>query len=127
MEKFISKNKRTISLPVPLGTELYVVNTRCGDYCLFQKEEFNKLISEEEGGRCTHNLPCHTRPLAPRKVILGINNLELLNEWKKRVFTNKEDAEQKTIEIINENIKFLKEHNIKVDKNGYSETGKEEK
>ena len=124
MDKFISKNRRTISLPVPLGTELYIVTTRCGDYCMFQKEEFDKLIPEKEGGRCSHALPCHTRPLPPRKVTLELNNLEILREWKIRVFTTKEAAEEKTLEIINENIKFLEEHNIEV-KDGYSVNKKE--
>jgi hypothetical protein len=34
---FISEDKRTINLPVPLGTTVYGYLTVCCDACMFQK------------------------------------------------------------------------------------------
>lgn len=118
MERFISRNKKTISLPVPLGTEVFIVSTRCGDVCLFEKDKFNKLIPPEKGGRCSHNLPCHTRILPPRKVILNIENISILKEWKVRVFPTEKEAKEATIKITNENIKFLNEKGFAIDGEG---------
>ena len=49
MERFISKDRKIISLPVALGTELYRVNTSCGDFCTFQSENFQKIIDNKKG------------------------------------------------------------------------------
>lgn len=41
---FISEDKRTINLPVPLGTTVYGYLTVCCDACMFQKEKFKEIL-----------------------------------------------------------------------------------
>lgn len=120
MKKYISNNKKVISLPVPLGTTVYQVNTTCGDFCLFQKENFNNLVPYKEQGRCSNILPCHTIGKEPREIELNINNLSLLNEWEKTIFESYNEAKDKTKELVHKNIKYLKNNNILIDEKGYS-------
>lgn len=122
MKRYISEDKKIISLPVPLGSIIYQVNTTCGDFCLFQKEKFDKLTPDRK--QCFNKLPCHTIEKEPIKIELTINNLSLLNEWEKTVFETYEKAKEKTKEIINKNIKVLEDNNILLDKRGYSKTTK---
>lgn len=119
MERFISRNKKTIALPVPLGTEIYIVRTKCGDFCMFQKEKFDALYPPTEEGRCSHSLLCHTKGLNPQKTELKIENIHILSEWGDRVFVNKDDAIKRTDEIVKENINKLRELGFYVDENGY--------
>lgn len=112
MERFISKDRKTISLPVALGTELYRVNTSCGDFCTFQSENFQKIIDNKN--KCSGKLPCHTVALEPQKITLTIDNISILKEWQEKVFLTKEEAKEKTKEIVERNIKFLQDNKIVV-------------
>lgn len=121
MKRYISEDKKNIYLPVPLGSIIYQVNTTCGDFCLFQKEKFEKLIHNK---RCSNKLPCHTIGKRPIKIELTIDNLSLLNEWDKTIFKTYDEAKEKTKEIINKNIKVLEDNDILLDESGYSKTTK---
>lgn len=47
MERFISRNKKTIALPVPLGTEIYIVRTKCGDFCMCEASPpYNEVVED---------------------------------------------------------------------------------
>lgn len=90
---FISEDKRTINLPVPLGTYVYQYWTRCNDACLFQKEAFNKAFPPGVEGRCSGDMPCHTRPHLIKPVELSLSNLDwVLRDWGKTVFATENEA-----------------------------------
>ena len=86
MNEFINENKTIINLPIPLGSTFYVIHTRCGDFCRFQRNLFNKIVPPTNGkGRCDSDLLCHSIRCEPEERILTLDNINwFLNNWNKR-------------------------------------------
>jgi hypothetical protein len=90
---FISKDKRTINLPVPLGATVYMFITSCNDACMFQKDKFNAIFPLKEGGRCNKDMPCHTKFHSIRSIVLSLPNLDwILKEWQATIFETENEA-----------------------------------
>lgn len=111
---FISEDKRTINLPVPLGTTVYRINTDCNDACLLQKEVFNKVFLPENRpaeGWCSSDMPCHTKMHSIRPVVLSMTNLEeILETFGNKTFETYEQAKfagEKLIEIHKQQLSGL--------------------
>ena len=118
---FIDKDKKTINLPVPLGTTLYVFKTDCNDACLFQKEKFDKLYPKNFEGRCGQDKLCHTRFAGIEPITLKVNNLEwILGKWDIKVFETEEEAKNRGKEFVSEHVIKFKELGFILDENGYS-------
>lgn len=92
---FISEDKKTINLPVSLGTIVYKFHTTCNDACLFQKEKFNKIFPPTNGGRCGSDTPCHVILHSIDKIIVNFDNLEsMLKTWGISTFETENEARQ---------------------------------
>lgn len=102
---FISEDKKTIKLPVPLGTIVYEFTTSCNDACLFQKEKFQELYPRKKGeGLCNKNMPCHTKLHGIQKMVVKLTNLEwILKNWHITIFETENQAKE-------EGIKFIEKH-----------------
>lgn len=123
---FISEDKLTITLPVPLGTKVYSILTKCGDFCMFQKDHFNKTFGEKEGGHCDSLMPCHTRYRQPMEMTVTLDNLSyVLEYWNVKCFATFEEADSVTKTRIAEHVEKMKELGFKVDEKGYSIIDKE--
>jgi hypothetical protein len=119
---FIKEDKKTINLPVPLGTTLYKFNTSCNDACLFQKEKFDKLYPKNYEDTCSQDKLCHTKYLGVEPIVLNINNMEwILGEWDIKVFENEKEADERGREFVSEHIIKFKELGFVLNKDGYSE------
>lgn len=102
--RYLNEEKTVITLPVPLGTELYQVETRCGDFCTFQEKHFDKCFPRVKGGRCGVGMPCHTVPWSVSKLTLDFSNIEwVLKDYGTRIFPTKKQAEKRMAEIITDN------------------------
>lgn len=116
-EDFISLDKTTIRLPVPLGTTVWEFVTKCNDACTFQAEEFDAAFPPKEGeeGRCSMFLPCHTRFCWADTMTLTLNNLSfILERWQKSIFATKEEAQTAGEKLVEEHKKQLLEKGLKI-------------
>ena len=92
---FISEDKKTINLPVPLGTTVYMFITSCNDACMFQKDKFNSVFPPIEGGRCNKDMSCHTKFHSIRFIVLSLSNLDwILKEWQITTFETEIEAKE---------------------------------
>jgi hypothetical protein len=113
---FISEDKKTITLPVPLGTIVYNFHTTCNDACTFQKEKFDKVLPKEKFGRCKGELPCHTKLHSIMSVELTLSNLEwILGNWHITYFETEKAAREAGLKTIEEHKKKLIELGLKVE------------
>jgi hypothetical protein len=91
--QFVSEDKKTITLPVPLGTVLYRFHTKCNDACLFQKDNFDAVFPPTETGRCSREMPCHVKCTGARGIVVELSNVAMLErEWNKFVFETEIEA-----------------------------------
>ncbi|HAS92715.1 MAG TPA: hypothetical protein DCS12_10975 [Clostridiales bacterium] len=117
---FISEDKRTINLPVPLGTTVYGYLTVCCDACMFQKEKFKEIFGDVPG-RCGKDKPCHTRLTGIQTIAVNLKNIDaVLEGWHKDIFETFNEAVQAGIKYTTENRKKLIKAGIKLDERGYS-------
>lgn len=104
---FISEDKKTINLPVSLGTTVYRIITSCNDACTFQKEKFDKVFPSK-GNRCGQDMPCHIKLHSIQPVKLKLSNVEwILTQWNISIF----ETENKAREIGE---RMIKEHKQKL-------------
>lgn len=119
MNRFVSEDKKTINLPVELGTTLFLAETKCGDFCLFQKELFNKHFPDND--RCGSEKICHTRKFRISEFEFTLANLTwVLENWETKCFTTQEAAEEALSKKIQSNIEKMRALGFKVDEDGYS-------
>lgn len=105
---FISEDRKTINLPVPLGSMVYEVTTTCNDACLFQKEAFEKAFPSVEGGRCSATMPCHTKVHSITPKELTLENLDwVLKQWGFRFFETESEAHSTAVARVAEHINKL--------------------
>jgi len=115
---FISEDKTQINLPVPLGSWLYHINLDCSDVCCFQKKLYCQHAEEL---KCDGYSPCHTRFCSPRDFEVRLSNLEyFLENWNTKIFLTYDEAEEKTVEIIQKNVKRMNELGFKLRNDNYS-------
>lgn len=108
--KYLNDDKTVITLPVPLGTELFQVTTRCGDFCTFQEELFDKHFPPIKEGRCGQDKPCHTVYWHVYKIKLKFSNLEtVLEQYGTWIFPTEEAAQKRAAEIVERNRKTMRE------------------
>lgn len=90
---FISKDRQSIHLPVPLGTVVYEYLTSCDDVCSRQKAVFDSVFPVTKTGRCHKDMPCHTKPYKVSPVEVTLKNVAwLLREWNQTVFRTEAEA-----------------------------------
>lgn len=123
--KFINENKTIITLPVPLGSTVYQVATKCGDFCTFQQKLFDKVFPPVKEGRCGVDKPCHTVEWNIYKPTLKFSNMEyVLENWGIWVFATEEAAKQRMKEVLENNRKKMQELGFAIrDKDGYGFIG----
>jgi hypothetical protein len=118
---FISDDKLTINLPVPLGTKIYSILTKCGDFCMFQKEHFYKVFGERTDNHCVYNMPCHTRYRDPIEMTFSLQNIDyVLENWNTKCFATLEEAIDATNKLVYEHVEKMKTFGFNVDEKGYS-------
>lgn len=123
MNKFINEDQTVITLPVPLGSTVYQVATKCGDFCTFQQELFDKIFPPVKEGRCGVDKPCHTVEWNVYKSALEFSNMEfILENWGVWVFPSEEAAQQRMKEIVDANRKKMRELGFSVREDGYGLT-----
>lgn len=133
-EGFVSDDKLTINLPVPLGSTIYSICSTCGDFCRFQSEKFREIQNPTIGPSgsivdarfsCRKNALCHTR-FTVRPVVLNYFFLEsVLDEWGKYYFATEEEAQEAGIKLINERREKMREFGFYVSESGYGYKGEE--
>jgi len=125
---YVNEDKTVITLPVPLGTEVYVASTGCGDFCLFQQEKFcneaEKFPTATDGSHCSYYAPCHTTKPHVITTKIVFENLDfILKEWGKRIFDNEDEAMEVAEKSVIENRKQMESLGFFVDSIGYGKTG----
>lgn len=109
----ISEDKRTITLDVPLGNNIYGIITSCNDACTFQKEDFKKAFPNYH---CSGDLPCHTKIHSIKETPLTLANLGFVLEgWMTKYFPTEEMARVEAERIIEKHKKQLIEAGLKVE------------
>lgn len=117
LTKYINNDKTIINLPVPLGTVLYCVVLKCGDFCHWQKQKFNKTF---ERSQCFAESPCHTVNWHIYEMPLKLSNIEyVLKDFGVWLFTDKREAERVAAEIIEKNRKTMSNHGFMMTEDGY--------
>ncbi|WP_286077848.1 hypothetical protein [Thomasclavelia cocleata] len=121
MDKFVSEDKMTIKLPIPLGTTVYGFTLKCCDACLFQKTKFNNTYPPSKyGDRCNSKMPCHTRFGRVTAVELTFESMKnILKGWGVRFFETKEEAMAKGEAIANRHANQMKSMGFNLDENNY--------
>ena len=113
---FISEDKKTITLPVPLDTIVYRFHTSCNDACLFQQKNFDKVFPRgKEGGRCSGDMPCHTKLHSVLPKELNLSNLEwILKDWNVYYFETEKEAREAGEKLIETHKQKLLELGLKI-------------
>lgn len=113
---FISKDKKTLMLPVPLDTVVYQVHTTCNDACLFQKDKFNEVFRKENFKGCDSKLPCHTKLHSIQPVVLTLTNIKfILDDWQIRFFKTELEARTAAMKTIEEHKSQLLELGLNIE------------
>lgn len=123
MDRFLSKDKKIINLPVPIGSEIFYYTMDCGDFCLHQRTLFQSIKKQmPERMKCGHASACKTMKPCIHSKILTLKNLEMiLDYWDDWFFATKNEAEKRASRLVEENIRFLKEKGFVLREDGYSE------
>lgn len=126
MQNFLSEDKKTISIPVPLGSEIYSYHMDCGDFCLHQNDLFYKMKEESPDlFLCAHDAACHTmKPIIETTTLSEKNFGLVLKYWNDWFFETREKAEKRAVELRNRNINLMKEKGFLLREDGYSATTK---
>jgi hypothetical protein len=118
MEKFISEDKKSIILPVALGTTVYEAGSDCSDVCTFQKELTNTY---REHIKCDFMAICHTRYRNPDKIVVILGNIgRVLEKWGSRIFETESEAMDFTHKLVKTHIEEIKKLGFKLREDGYS-------
>lgn len=116
-KNFISEDKKSINLPVPLGSPLYTYVLKCCDACVMQKSAFEKNVGHAL--RCAIS-PCHTRLQRIKKYEFTLSGIPVvLKEWGKSIFATEQEALDAANKITKENREKIKSLGIILDKDGY--------
>lgn len=116
-ERYISNDKTVINLPVPLGTKLYYVVLKCGDFCCWQDKKFYKTF---EKNQCFADSPCHTVEWHIYEQNLTLANIEyVLNNFGIRLFADKSEAERVASEVVKRNREIMSNHGFMMTEDGY--------
>lgn len=121
MEKFISEDKKTITLPVPLGSKVYGFTLKCCDACLFQRTRFNETYPPYKyGDRCNMKMPCHTRFRKITEIEVTLDNIKkILEGFGIRFFETKEEAKAKGEALAKRHANQMKSMGFNLDENNY--------
>lgn len=112
---FITEDQRTINLPVPLGTTVYRIVTSCNDACMFQIEKFNEIFPPKEGGRCSQDMPCHTKLHSIQPTTMNLSDLDwILKRWQISIFETENEAREAGERLIIEHKQKLLELGLTV-------------
>jgi hypothetical protein len=112
---FISEDKKTINLPIPLGTTVYRFITDCNNACTFQKEKFDEAFPETKNSRCNSKMPCHTSLHSIQPVILNLSNLDwVLNDWQINFFETEAEAREAGSKLVKEHRKQLLDMGLEI-------------
>lgn len=117
--KFFNDDKTVLTLPVPLGTTIYSVSLKCGDFCHWQSKNFH---SKNTDGtlKCDVNSPCHTVKWHVYKNVFTLSNIEwVLNNYGQWIFDNKAEAESKAESVIKHNRKTMSNLGFMMTDSGY--------
>lgn len=122
--EYLSEDKRTIKLPVPLGSIVYEAVTKCGDFCLFQERKFDSIFPKNgKDSHCGKEKPCHTISRGCKELPLTLNNLgAILEDWDVWYFATKKEAEEASAKIAAEHAARMKELGFFVRDDGYGKT-----
>lgn len=108
---FVSADKTTIKLPVPLGTEVYEAWTGCCSICRNRKytNQIN-TANDKKVINCSNYACCHTTP--PKfayKTIVTLKNLnDILQHWHQVIFETEEQAIAVGKARAQEHLEYLK-------------------
>lgn len=117
----ISDDGKQITLPIPLGSVVYSSETVCGDFCLFDKENFQKS-KKRLNLCCDRNSPCHTRIHPSQPHIVTINNCIMISQlWGDKFFATKKEADAKTLETVDRNRFNMAIYAFNMRDDGYSQ------
>lgn len=127
MTNFISEDKMTINLPVPIGSIVYVVSTNCGDFCMFQKEKFDAIFPKKAYkpniDRCGWDKLCQTRMGNILEKEVTIKNLDfILDNWNVNCFKTREEAENVARARVAMNVETMSKLGFAMREDGYSTT-----
>ena len=121
IEDFVSKDRKTISLPIPLGNIVYKTNSSCGDFCVFDKKRFDKNFPPTKNGRCSQFNACHTRYKEPIELIVTPNCLDVvLDGWGVTIFATYDEAKSVADARVDEHRKIMTELGFKMKENGHA-------
>lgn len=120
LKRFVSDDNRVITLPVPLGAMVYSYHADCFDGCLFQKEQWAKVMGTSSKGQCGLQ-PCRTMNLRVTKQALTLSNIQtVLCLWGTAFFATADEARtQGEIEISHNKEELLK-MGFSLNEKGYS-------
>lgn len=106
----ISEDKKTINLPVPLGTIVYGINTDCNDACAFQKIEFKNAFPESH---CDISSPCHVILRGTYPLELNLKTLHtIIPNWEKYFFKTEKEAIAAGEKLVEQHIELMLSKNI---------------
>ena len=123
----ISPDKRTITLPIPLGSTAYGFITECNNTCYRDENDrmgsaetrFAKKDKRDEyniGCGWKHN--CHVLFKGVHTKTLALDNMgDIMAGWLTRYFPDEEQAKQAGIRLITKHRRFLDDNNIPYGKN----------
>lgn len=90
ISKFLSKDKKTINLPVPYGSTVYELETDCNNCCAIYPSSIRNQIPF----KCDREAICHTKFRGVRPIEVTIDNLGyILKYWRHYIFDNPRAAE----------------------------------
>jgi len=121
-EKYISKDRKIIKLPIPLDSQFYEIYTKCSDVCLFQKELADKAKEDNpEIVDCNKYAACHTQIDGIYKMGISLYNLtRVLDIWGEFAFATEEEANIAANRLMKEHREKLINYGFKLDENGYA-------
>lgn len=117
----ISEDKKTITLDIPLGTEVYTYSTNCNNTC-YRDDNDNmkgtpsahlKELEQSVGVRCDQNAPCHVVFTGTQHEKLTIGNCERICPLLgKKYFLSNEDARKAGIELAMQHRETLRKNGL---------------
>lgn len=112
---FISEDQRTINLPISLGSKVYRIVTSCNDACMFQRDKFSEVFPPKEDGRCSQDMPCHTKLHSIQSTIINLSNLGyVLDNWQIKIFETETKAREAGENLIESHKQQLLQLGLKI-------------
>lgn len=101
-----------LEIPVPIGGTVWSFWTDCCCACYTKKDRPDEL-------RCDFQAPCHTYVTSIKPVVLSYHNLGMiLEQWGKRYFYTKSDAEDAAHELVTKHKARMRELGYDIDNKG---------